>query len=75
MTQSTLAIIEAHEDEREIDDVHSYQRTPRPFRRADRTTKGRRTVALGTNGRNSSRSTFKSFGRSKRADVLKTATA
>ena len=59
MTQSTLALIEAQEDERQLDDVRSYQRTPRPFRRADRTKKGRRTASLGSNGRSTRRSTFK----------------
>jgi len=75
MTQSTQQIIEAHLDDLETADVRSYQRTPRPFRRRDRSKKGRRTAGLTANGRNSSRSTFSSFGRSKQAARLTTTTA
>jgi hypothetical protein len=71
MTQSTQQIIEAHLDDLETADVRSYQRTPRPFRRRARTKKGRRTVGLAANGRNCSRSTFKSFGTSKKATRLR----
>jgi hypothetical protein len=72
MTQSTMALIDAHEADHEVEELRAYQRVPRPFRKRRETGRRRRTAKLSINGRNTSRSTGASLRRAKLAMKLQT---